>query len=435
MKRPNAEIEKLLSTLANPQLAAIDLSLYRIRKLLSALGNPQDRLPPVIHVAGTNGKGSLLAYLTAICESAGYKVNRFTSPHLVKFNEEIYLCGKEISDEHLLDLLKRVLPYIQNYPVTFFEAHATLAFMAFAETKSDIVLLETGLGGRLDATNTIEKPALTAITPVSIDHSEFLGDTIAKIAGEKAGIIKPGVPCIVGKQLLEAAQVIEAAANTMKAHLYRFGIEWQVTEIGQGFHYKSVKRDIRFPLPSLSGRHQIMNAASAIACVDCLHGFNIKNEHISRGITHTIWPARLQHIRKGRLANLLPANSELWLDGGHNPDAGKILAEWIGAQEKPVHVISGILRDKDARQILAPILPLIKSFTAISIDSSRPSHKPQSLVNIAMEFNTISRTAENASETIHRIVKEEGENFIILICGSLYLAGNILWQNDPDMLK
>lgn len=428
MKHPNPVIEDILATLAtrNP---GIDLSLGRMRNLLAVLGNPQDRLPPIVHVAGTNGKGSLLAYLTAIFEAAGYKVNRLTSPFLVRFNEEIYLGGKEISDDYLLSLLQRVSILMDTHPATYFEATVAAAFLAYAETQADILLLETGLGGRLDATNIISSPMLTVITPVSIDHSEFLGDTIGAIAAEKAGIMKVRVPCVAGKQLPEADNVIVATAETLEAPLHRFGHEWHISEKEDGFFYQSGMRSLNFPLPNLAGRHQIANAATAIACVDCLKEFNISNEHIAKGITSTAWPARLQRLEKGNLAGLLPPDSELWLDGGHNPGAGEVLAEWIRNQKKTVHLVCGILKNKDARHIIEPIAHLVGSLTAISIDGSKQGFLPQELVKIGQEFSIKSASAEDAASAINAIVKKEYNDIIILICGSLYLAGDILWQN------
>lgn len=434
MKHPNNHIEVLLSALANQKLPTIDLSLDRISNLLNVLGNPQDRLPTVIHIAGTNGKGSLVAYLTAIFEAAGYKVNRLTSPYLVKFNEQMYLSGKDIDDAQLLSLLQKTITYVDKYPVTFFEASTALAYLAFAENEADITLLETGLGGRLDATNMVKSPALTAITPISIDHKEFLGETISKIAGEKAGILKRNVPCVVGKQEAEAAKVIEQTAKKINSPLYRIGAEWSIEEEKNGFRYASGKRKVNMPLPNLTGHHQIFNAATAIACIDLIRGFKITDEHIAKGITHAMWPARLQHITKGTLANLIPKESELWLDGAHNPGAGQALAEWLKVQKKPVHMICGMLQDKDAEHFISPLTPYIKSLTAISIEGKKQSYNPDQLSGIARKLGVESHTyaGNKIEEAISGILKKEdaiSSGVIILICGSLYLAGNILHQN------
>lgn len=430
MKHSDERIEKLLCKLASPNLSVIDLSLGRIKNLLSALGNPHERLQPVVHVAGTNGKGSLIAYLTAILESAGYKVSRLTSPYLVRFNEEIYLNGQEISDEYLLELLQKISAYSVSHPVTFFEAGTALAFMAFSETASDIVLLETGLGGRLDATNMVSSPMVTAITPVSIDHSEFLGNTIAGIAGEKAGIIKQNVPCVIGPQLPEAAQVFENRAKHLGASLSRFGIEWNVEYTTYGFNYISGKRNAHLPAPNLAGSHQLNNAATAIACIDSLQGFTVTNNNIEQGITSASWPARLQLIKEGRLAGIAGHNNELWLDGGHNPSAAIVLADWIKKQKKPVHIICGMLKNKDAREFIAIVSPFIKSFTGVAIDGKPDCYNPDQLAVITREYGIKSSIGADIAIAIQAIANEECRDCIILICGSLYLAGNILWQNN-----
>lgn len=431
MKHPNHAIEELLNNLTSYKLAKIDLSLSRVQQLLTALGNPQEKLPNVIHIAGTNGKGSLLAYLTSICESAGYKVNRLTSPFLVRFNEEIYLSGKNISDEYLLELLKKISVYADKNPVTFFEATTALAFLAFTENTADITLLETGLGGRLDATNTISSPVLTAITPVSIDHSEFLGNTLTAIAGEKAGIIKNNVPCVVGKQEQEVLNILTSTAKKCNAPLYRQGVEWNTREQGKGFFYNSDSRQASFPLPSLAGAHQVFNAATAIACIDNLQWLHITNDHISSGIIHASWPARLQQIIQGYYANLIPRGSELWLDGAHNPGAGEVLANWLKTKRKPIHLICGVVKNKDARNILSPLASCTKSLTAIPIiNEKHPGHTPYELAEIARNLGISASTSPTAEAAIKSIISEEKSACIILICGSLYLAGNILQQND-----
>jgi dihydrofolate synthase/folylpolyglutamate synthase len=440
MKHPNAAIEKILTHLASPHLSIIDLSLDRIFTLLEALGNPHDHLPPVIHIAGTNGKGSLAAYLTAIFQAANYRVHRFTSPYLVRLNEEIVLANQEITDARLWEVLQRVQEKASDHPVTYFEAITAAAFLAFRETPADVLILETGLGGRLDATNVIRQPAATAITPISLDHTEFLGTTIAAIAGEKAGIIKPGVPCVVGPQADEAMAVIEGIGK--KLLLYRHDHEWTVHLTENGFHYHSETRDGFFPKPNLVGQHQINNAATAIAMVDCLKNFNISDKAIARGITHAIWPARLQKLSSGKLAALLPASSELWLDGGHNPSAGAVIADWAKTQTKPIHLICGMLKTKDSKEFLRPLAPLVKSLQAVAIPDEPQSQTPEALYEIADELNIPSGAAESITQAIKNILnfppEEEGpksggvdsqKNSIILICGSLYLAGHVLLEN------
>jgi dihydrofolate synthase/folylpolyglutamate synthase len=429
MQHPDPHIATLLGDLASPRLATIDLSLDRMVALMQALGNPQAHLPPVIHVAGTNGKGSLLAYLRAICEAAGLRVHRYTSPHLVQFNERILLAGRDIDDAHLRVLLERLLPVMESHPVTFFEATTALAYMAFRDLPADILLLETGLGGRLDATNILPAPALCAITPVSIDHAEYLGNTIALIAGEKAGIIKEGVPCVVGPQRDEAFAVIEAEAQRKSAPLYRYGSEWDVA----AGRYHSATRDMRMPLPALPGAHQIANAATAIACIDCLPQFAITEDHIAQGIRAASWPARLQRLTTGSLAALLPKGAELWLDGGHNPAAGSVLAEWARGQSKPIHLICGMLKNKDAGEFLAPLAPFVRSFTAVAIEGEPLGRQPEQLAQIASEKISKISLSNNIKNAIQNIVLKEKKEYSILICGSLYLAGNILWQNSQEV--
>ena len=435
MNHPDARIQSALDRLASPRLATIDLSLTRVTGLLSALGNPQEKLPPVVHVAGTNGKGSLLAYLTAILQAAGYRVHRYISPHLVQFNERIMLCGKEIEDEFLLELLGRIEAQL-SHPVTFFEATTAAAFLAFSQVPADVLLLETGLGGRLDATNVVNKPLLTAITPISMDHMDYLGDTLVSIAREKAGIIKDGVPCVVGPQLAEVALALEAVATARRAALFRAGREWSVEAQTNGFHYRSQWRDGVFPFPGLAGGHQIANAATAIACIERMTGFTVSDAQLAQGILNTKWPARLQRLATGALAALLPQGVQLWLDGGHNPGAGEVLADWARAQKKPVHLICGMLGSKDTRAFLAPLVPYAESLTAVPISGETLSQPPEVIAGFARDCGIKNITMAqdgNIKRAIETIIKNEKRESTILICGSLYLAGNILWLNSQAL--
>jgi len=429
MKHPNIRIQAHLDFLTNQHLPLVDLSLERLNILLSALGNPENNMPPVIHVAGTNGKGSLLAYLKAIFEQGGYRVHRLTSPYLVRFNEQITIAGEEISDDYLLELLDYLQPVIQKYPVTFFEAGTALAFLAFASRAADIVLLETGLGGRLDSTNVIQNPLLTAITPISMDHSEFLGDSIAKIATEKAGILKQGVPCVVGSQSEAALQAIRKRAAELDVALYEYGKDWHIIEKQDGFEYISHSRTKWFPLPNLAGRHQMYNAATAISCMENLPEFAITHEAIAQAITHTQWQARLQPVTQGKFFAMLPPYIELWLDGGHNPGAGEVLADWLQKQGKPVHLIAGMLNTKDAAAILRPLVPYITSLTAVPIPHKPQSYTAGELAIIAENLGIASQLAETVEEAIQNQVKSITVPSLILICGSLYLAGHVLWEN------
>lgn len=286
MSKIHADMMRLLKQMENPYLRAIDLQLVRMVNLMNALGRPDRKLPPVIHVAGTNGKGSLMAYLRAIYEEAGKVVHVYTSPHLVRFNERVVLAGKEVEDAELYDALRKVHMLHQQFPSTLFEGVTAAAFMLFAKHKADVMLAEVGMGGRLDATNIIEKPAVCVITPVSIDHSEYLGKDIAAIAGEKAGIIKKGVPCVIGPQTEEAMAVLSARALQLEAPVMRHGHEWHITEEGGKHYYKSDTLTLELPEPSLAGEHQWQNAATAVAALDVLaqHGLGVEPEVIQAGI-------------------------------------------------------------------------------------------------------------------------------------------------------
>ncbi|MFV0361303.1 bifunctional folylpolyglutamate synthase/dihydrofolate synthase, partial [Tropicimonas sp.] len=320
--------------------AAIDLSLGRTLRLLEALGRPQDRLPPVIHIAGTNGKGSTLAMLRAGLAAAGMRVHAYTSPHLVRFHERIVLAGEEIGEEPLCDALSRTLDRNGGAPVTFFEATTCAAFDAFARVPADILLLEVGMGGRMDTTNVVDHPALTVITPVALDHQAFLGSTVAGIAGEKAGILKRGVPCIVGRQDDEATEVIEARAAALGVPLLACGQHWQVWEERGRLVFQDERGLLDLPLPSLSGPHQIDNAGMALAALRHLgHG----ETACEASVTSARWPARMQRLRHGPLAESAP-DAELWLDGGHNAHAARAIAATLtGLPTRPTHLVFALL--------------------------------------------------------------------------------------------
>lgn len=423
----SAAVEAFLNRLHHPALASIDLSLDRMHRLLAMLGNPHRRLPPVVHVAGTNGKGSLLAYLKSILEAGGLRVHRYTSPHLVRFTERIVLQGQEIGDQHLESLLRHVAPMLQQQPATFFEATTALAFLAFAESPADIVLLETGMGGRLDATNVIEKPLLTAITPIAFDHMEYLGNTLPAIAAEKAGILKAGVGCVVGRQQAGALQVIENAAAERGVSLYRMGVEWQAAK----GHYHSTRRSLDFS-PSLAGDFQYDNAATAIACMDCLPQFGINDAHIRQGIAAARWPARLQHITEGRFSEILPPGIELWLDGGHNAQGGEVLAAWLAQQSArmPVYVICGMVRGKDMQAFLAPLAPSVRSMLAIAIPGEANSQPAEPLAGAARAVGMEAQPSESLEKALKTTLESAKAPAMIMICGSLYLAGKVLAANE-----
>lgn len=420
-------VEQFLKRLQHPLIAGIDLSLDRMLRLLLILRNPQKRLPPVIHVAGTNGKGSLIAYLHAIFEAAGYRVHRYTSPHLVHFRERIILQGKEIDNASIEKIFRYISPALEQQQVTFFEAVTAAAFVAFAEKPADILLLETGLGGKLDATNVIEKPLLTAITPIAFDHTEFLGDTIEKIAAEKAGIIKRGVPCVVGRQDFPAAiEVLEKTATAANAPLFRLGQEWKV----ENRHYISQTQNIEL-VPALAGEHQYDNAAAAVACIEQLPQFNISDEHIKAGLKNAAWPARLQHLTNHPYCRILSENTELWLDGGHNPQGGQILGKWLAEQgkSKNIYLICGMIKGKDMKEFLRYLAPHAKFLCSVIIREEANSQPAEAVAEAAQAVGIKALPCPNIEAALHSIIeqaKTENKPSLICICGSLYLAGKVL---------
>lgn len=415
-------------TRLHPKL--IDLSLGRIEGLLAALGNPQDRLPPVVHVAGTNGKGSTIAALRACLEAGGYRAHVYTSPHLVRFHERVRLAGRLIEEDRLVELLEECERANKGAPITYFEITTAAALLAFARTPADAVLLETGLGGRLDATNVVRRPAATAITPISLDHQAFLGDTIAKIAGEKAGILKPGAPAIIGPQIPEAAAVFDARATAVGASLYRFGREWRCAAQGEGMRYEGPRWRLDLPLPSLPGAHQIGNAGTAIACLEQLTGFAIGREVIAHGLRHIDWPARLQRLVHGPLVEMLPMGWELWLDGGHNPGAGEVLAAAVsGWRERPLHLVVGMLNTKDAAGFLAPLAVHARSLKAVTIPGEQNPLPASEIVAAAGSVGLTAHESPSVAAAIGAILAAESNPARVLICGSLHFAGTVLAEN------
>jgi dihydrofolate synthase / folylpolyglutamate synthase len=434
--RPRSEA--ILARLAALHPKAIDLSLDRVARLLARLGDPQDALPPVVHVAGTNGKGSTVAFLRAMLEAAGYRVHAYISPHLVRFNERIRLAGRLIEDHYLEEMLERCERANRGEPITFFEITTATAFLAFRDTPADAVLLETGLGGRLDATNLVARPACTAITPISMDHMHFLGGTLAAIAAEKAGIIKPGAPCVLGPQLPEAAAVFAARADALAAPLDRCGVEWQATGEGRAMRWRGQGREIELPMPGLPGLHQVDNAGTAIACLNHLAMFDVPEAAIARGLTAVEWPARLQRLSRGPLASLAPPGARLWLDGGHNPGAGVALAEtfaaWRKADTTPrkLYLVTGMLNTKDAAGFLAPLAAVASGAVAIAIPGEANSYSAEELRAFADQVGLPCQTAPNALgavASVQRLAADDAVPPDILVCGSLYLAGHVLRDN------
>ena len=425
-----ATSDSVLARLTRLHPKLIDLSLGRIERLLAALGNPQETLPPVVHVAGTNGKGSTIATLRACLEAAGCRVHAYISPHLVRFHERIRLAGRLIDEEALIALLEECERANQGAPITYFEITTAAAFLAFARTPADIVLLETGLGGRLDATNVIRHPAATAVTPISLDHQAFLGETIAAIAGEKAGILKPGAPAVIGPQPAEAAAVFAARADRIGAPLFRFGREWECAASGDGIRYEGSRWHLDLPLPSLLGAHQITNAGTAIACLERLTGLPIASDAIAEGLRHIEWPARLQRLTRGPLVAMLPLGRELWLDGGHNPGAGEVLAAAAAAwRDRPLHLIVGMLNTKNATGFLAPLAGHAGTLDAVTIPGEENPLPAAAIAAAARSVGIAAREAPSVAAAI-RVIAAEGGIGRVLICGSLHLAGTVLADNS-----
>ena len=399
----------------------IDLSLERLLRLLAELGHPERRLPPVLHVAGTNGKGSTCAFLRAMAEAAGLRVHVATSPHLVRFNERIRLAGHLVTDDQLLATLDEIERINAGQPITVFEVLMAATFLLFARIPADLVILEVGLGGRFDATNVVDRPIACAITSISLDHREMLGDTLAKIAFEKAGIIKHGIPVATGQQPPEAFAVIAAEATAHAAKLLSRGRDWHVTPHETGFRYSDAAGTLDLPRPALPGAHQYDNAGIAIATIRA-SGLGIPNTAIAHGIASAEWPARMQRLG-GTLAKMLPANWELWLDGGHNPGGGQAIAEHLqhAWSDRPTHLVVGMKKAKDTAEFLAPLLPLAASIWAVSEPGQYSALPVEAIIAAAQGHARSGPTVEQALRGL-----PPGPPSRVLICGSLYLAGEVL---------
>jgi dihydrofolate synthase/folylpolyglutamate synthase len=414
----------------------IDLSLARIQRLLAALGHPERRLPPVVHVAGTNGKGSTVAFARAILEAADRRVHAYTSPNLVRLNERFRLAksggGKLVEDDELADVLAECEAKNGDAPITVFEIETAAAFLLFARHPADILLLEVGLGGRLDATNVVEQPLAGVITRVAIDHRDFLGDTIEQIAAEKAGILKPGVPAVIATQTREALAVIERQAARVKARLSIAGENWTATEERGRLVYQDDDGLLDLPAPRLYGRHQFENAGTAIATLRGA-GLKLPAAAFEAGMLRVDWPARMQRLSQGRLPPLLPAESELWLDGGHNADGGRATAAALADLEervsRPLILVVGMLATKDAEGFLRNFAGLARRVVTVPIhqDKARP---PAELADIARGIGipALARDdVESALVTIGKLGLAPAPR--VLITGSLYLAGEVLDAN------
>lgn len=420
--------DAILARLLDLHPKLVDLSLGRVERLLTALDNPEQKLPPVVHVTGTNGKGSTLAFLRAICEAAGYRVHAYASPHLVYFHERIRLAGELIAEDHLEAILQECEDANAGEDITFFEITTAAAFLAFSRVPADIVLLENGLGGRLDATNVVAKPALTGITPISLDHQQFLGDTIDLIAAEKAGIIKPDVTCVAGPQSEEAQNVLKSVASRIGSPLISHGTNWSIEVHPDGFYVHVDDQSIALPQPNLNGAHQFLNAGHAVVMARHLKDFTITDDDLRAGVSHANWPARLQRLTKGPIIDALPEDCEVWLDGGHNPDAGQALAIHIAGtwDDRPLYLIAGMINTKEPMGYFAPLSPLVENVQCVTIPNETASVKADVLASTANASGHRAMPAPSAVDAAESIAGSLSGPARVLICGSLYFAGHIL---------
>lgn len=425
--------DAILARLLTLHPKVIDLSLDRVHRLLDRLDHPERMLPPVVHVAGTNGKGSVIAILRAMLEAAGKRVHVHISPHLVHFNERIRLAGDLISDQDLQALLTECEDANGGAPITFFEITTGAALLAFARHPADVLILETGLGGRLDATNVIDRPLVTAITPISLDHQQFLGNSLEEIAAEKAGILKPGVPCVIGPQLPNVLKVLDDRAQALGAPVRAYGRDWFVNEAADGASFDLTMDGVTetYPAPSLTGRHQLLNAAQAIVCLKTMAGFTAAPDQITRGLATAQWPARLQRLTKGPLVGGLAPGWSLWLDGGHNAAAGAAIAAHAGGGwgEKPLHLICGMINSKDPKTFLAALAPAAASLTGVAIPGEANSLTADEIAAAGGAAGLPSRTAPSVQAALRGLSARERGPARVLICGSLYLAGTVLRDN------
>lgn len=403
----------------------IDLTLDRMHRLLGALDHPERRLPPVIHIAGTNGKGSTLAMLRAGIEGAGNSAHAYTSPHLARFHERIRLAGELISEEVLSGMLDQCLEANGPDAITYFEITTAAALLAFAQTPADYTLLEVGLGGRLDATNVIDRPVLTVITPVDMDHQQYLGETLQDIAGEKAGIIKRGVPVVVGRQQDAALEVIEARAARLGAQVLAHGQHWHVWQEHGRLVFQDERGLVDLPRPALLGTHQVENAGMALAG---LRALGLGETAYEAAMRNAVWPARMQRLRTGPLVEQAP-QAELWLDGGHNPHAARAIATLLAEMpERPTEMICGMLNTKDITGYMAPFATTVSHLSAVSIPGQAATLPASETARAARSAGIAASEAPSVVMALAEVTARNPEARV-LICGSLYLAGEILKTN------
>ena len=432
-------VDAILARLLELHPKKIDLSLERMWRILERLDHPERKVPPVIHVGGTNGKGSVIAFMRAILEASGRRAHVYTSPHLVRFNERFRLGakggGKLVADAELAAVLAECERANGGAPITVFEMETAAAFLLFARHPADMLLLEVGLGGRLDATNVVERPAATVVTPVSVDHIDFLGSSLDGIAREKAGIFRREVPAILATQPRDALRVLEREATRLAAPLRIAGEDWTATEERGRLVYQDDDGLLDLPAPKLFGRHQFDNAGVAIATLRSVKGLNLPARAFEEGLAHVDWPARLQRLSQGRLLALAPEGSELWLDGGHNPDGGRVVAAALADLEervsRPLVLIIGMLSTKDHEGFLRNFTGLARRVLAVPIQGQEKSLPPELIAETVRRVGMPAEShdgIEAALTATARLDLEQPPR--ILITGSLYLAGEVLALND-----
>lgn len=434
----DAILKRLLSL--HPKI--IDLKLDRMWRILERLGNPQTRLPPVIHVAGTNGKGSTVTYLRGAIEAAGLSAHCYTSPHLVKFHERIRIGrpggGELISEEKLNALLEECETANGGEPITFFEITTAAAFLAFAREPADYALLEVGLGGRLDATNVVMRPLASVITTIDYDHQQFLGSTLTEIAREKAGILKPSVPAVISLQPDEALAEIERSAEAQGSPLLVANRDWQAFEQHGRLVYQDESGLLDLPLPQLPGRHQIDNAGTAVATLRCLDDRRIAEGHIAQGLKSASWPARMQRLGPGELWAFVSRDAELWLDGGHNPSAGRALARAFGELNekvsRPLVLIWGMLNTKAVDDFIAPFAGIAHRVVTLTIPKEENALPAKVLADAARRHKLSAETADSLDGAL-RQASQLTPAPRILIVGSLYLAGHVLARHSGETMS
>ena len=433
-----APVDAIVARLAALHPKRIDLSLERIERLLAALGHPERRLPPVIHVAGTNGKGSTIAFLRAILEAAGKRVHVYSSPHLVRFNERYRLGasgeGRLVSDGELTAALEECERTNAGAPITVFEITTAVGLLLFARHPADVLLMEVGLGGRLDATNVVDHPLASVITRIAVDHTDFLGTTLDEIANEKAGILKRDTPAIIAAQQRDALAAIERQAARLNAPLKIAGEDWTATEERGRLVYQDEAGLLDLPAPKLYGRHQFENAGLAIATLRAIKPLKIAPSAYEAGMSKADWPARLQRLSAGRLVELTPSGSELWLDGGHNPDGGRAIAAALADLEervsRPLVLIVGMLASKDCQGFLGNFTGLARRLIAVPVPGAEKSLSAEAVAVAARAIGLAATSRDNIDEALDAARKLDLDPPPrILITGSLYLAGEVLREN------